>query len=225
MSEPNKVIVVATRNAGKVKEFAHAFAELGVAVRSLADYPEAPEVVEDGATFADNALKKAKTIAEALGVAALADDSGLCVDELDGAPGVYSARYAGEPSSDEQNNAKLVRELRRVRGLELEAGGLPDFGAEDEGTEPFGTARFVASLAYYDPASGEVLRAEGTCEGEIIPEPRGEGGFGYDPHFYVPQLGKTMAELTVAEKQQISHRGKALERLLGLWEQKARESR
>ncbi len=135
------LIIVATRNQGKVKEFEHAFAKLGKKVQSMFDYPELPEVVEDGETFADNALKKAKTVGDALGLPVLADDSGLCVDELDGRPGVYSARFAGEHATDQENNEKLLRMLEEKK-------------MGDDTQQPLlSTARFVCTLVLYDPAT------------------------------------------------------------------------
>jgi len=198
-------IVIATRNKGKAQEFRSLLAPLGIEVLSLLDLSASavPEVEEDGETFAANAEKKARAAALALGRPALADDSGICVDALDGAPGVYSARYAGEPSDDARNNAKLLREL---------AEKVPQ-PAELNGVTVLSTARFVCVLALYIPSKdggGRTIFAEGECEGVIIPEPRGEGGFGYDPLFYVPELGKTFSELTREEKNQISHRGRAL---------------
>lgn len=192
------VIVVATKNQGKVKEFAHALSELGGTVKSMYDYPDLPEVVEDGDTFAANARKKAKTVGDLLGKPVLADDSGLCVDKLGGAPGVYSARYSGEHATDAENNAKLLGELEKL--------------SEGEDTEQplLSPARFVCHLALYDPGTGEFVESEGTVEGMISAEPAGSGGFGYDPVFYVPAYQKSMAELTLEEKQSISHRGAAL---------------
>lgn len=200
-------VIVATRNKGKVLEFTHALAPYGLEVRSMYDYPDLPEVVEDGSTFAENAFKKAKTVADALGVPVLADDSGLCVDRLDGAPGVYSARYAGEQATDADNNAKLLDAL-----AELQLG-------EDTEQPLLSTARFVCSLALYDPATGETLTAEGTVEGWITSQPSGSKGFGYDPLFYVPSEDKTMADLTMEQKHSISHRGAALRSLVAQLEQ------
>ncbi|MNN41511.1 dITP/XTP pyrophosphatase [compost metagenome] len=162
------------------------------------DYPQLPDVVEDGATFAENAFKKSKAVGEALGLPVLADDSGLCVDALDGRPGVYSARYAGEGARDEDNNLKLLSELEGLKQ------------GEDTGQPLLSPARFVCALSLYDPADGQELTAEGTVEGWITSEPAGGGGFGYDPLFYLPEYEKTMAELTLEEKQKISHRGMAL---------------
>ncbi|MWC28698.1 non-canonical purine NTP pyrophosphatase [Paenibacillus sp. MMS18-CY102] len=203
------VVVVATGNAGKVKEFAHAFAQLGVEVKSLKDYDGLPGIVEDGETFQANARKKAKTIGDVLGLPVLADDSGLCVDALGGAPGVYSARYAGEGATDADNNAKLLRELSKLAGA---AADIP--AVAPHGVTLFGGARFVCALALYDPADGSFTDAEGDVAGRILSGTRGNGGFGYDPLFWVPELGRAMAELSTEEKQAISHRGAALRKLL-----------
>ncbi|NGZ77011.1 XTP/dITP diphosphatase [Saccharibacillus alkalitolerans] len=197
-----EIVVVATRNMGKVREFQHAFAALDREVRSLHDYPDAPEVVEDGATFAENAFKKAKEIGDFLNLPVLADDSGLCVELLDDAPGIYSARYAGEHGNDAANNAKLLDELMRRR-------------QGDDTEQPLlSPARFVCALVLYDPATGRSVEAEGQVEGWITSETAGAGGFGYDPLFFVPQYERTMAELNIEEKQRISHRGAALRRLM-----------
>ncbi|MCM3785830.1 XTP/dITP diphosphatase [Neobacillus mesonae] len=198
----SSVIIVVTKNKGKVREFAHAFAVIGKEVKSMYDYPNLPEVVEDGATFAENAWKKAKTVGDALGLPVLADDSGLCVDLLDGAPGVYSARYAGEGATDSDNNDKLLSELESRRM------------GEDTEQPLLSPARFVCSLVLYDPATGEKLESFGTVEGFITSETAGAGGFGYDPLFYLPSYEKTMAELSMDQKQAISHRGAALRELL-----------
>lgn len=161
---------------------------------SVADFPELPPVVEDGQTFRENAVKKALTVAEILKEWTLADDSGLEVDALGGAPGVYSARFAGEPGDDRKNNEKLLRLLA----------GVP---SEQR------TARFRCVLALASP-EGEVWTTERTCEGLIGLAPRGDQGFGYDPLFYLPELGVTMAELPEEKKNEISHRGKAMRDLL-----------
>ncbi|OMD37047.1 XTP/dITP diphosphatase [Paenibacillus odorifer] len=198
MKSDSGILIVATKNKGKVREFEHAFAPLGLTVKSMYDYPDLPDVVEDGVTFAENAFKKSKAVGDALGIPVLADDSGLCVDALDGRPGVYSARYAGENAGDEENNLKLLSELEKLQQ------------GEDTGQPLLSTARFVCTLSLYDPSSGEELTAEGTVEGWITSEPAGGGGFGYDPLFYLAEYEKTMAELTLEEKQRISHRGTAL---------------
>lgn len=184
-------IVVATGNSGKLQELETMLGPLGVEIKSMADYPDIPEVVEDGETFAENAAKKARVVAGATGEVALADDSGLEVDFLDGSPGVYSARFAGEEKDDRANNEKLLRLLE----------GVPPEKRR---------ARFRCVVALALPG-GRVVTTEGVCEGVIGDRPRGEGGFGYDPLFYVPRLGKTFAQLDMAEKNLISHRGKAFD--------------
>lgn len=201
------LIIVATRNPGKVKEFEHAFAQLGKQVKSMFDYPELPEVVEDGVTFAENALKKAKTVGDALGLPVLADDSGLCVDELEGRPGVYSARFAGEHATDQENNEKLLRMLEDKKL------------GEDTDQPLLSPARFVCSLVLYNPDTGIHMEASGAVDGWITDEPAGCGGFGYDPLFYLPDYEKTMAEITMEEKQAISHRGAALRSLISMLKQ------
>ncbi|RAW10356.1 non-canonical purine NTP pyrophosphatase [Paenibacillus taichungensis] len=202
MSLDSPIIIVATRNAGKVREFAHAFAPLSKEVKSMFDYPELPDVVEDGETFAENAWKKAKAVGDALGLPVLADDSGLCVDLLDGDPGVYSARYAGEGATDAKNNAKLLEALESLKS------------GEDTEQTLLSPASFVCALVLYDPVTGDKYESEGMVEGWITAEAAGGGGFGYDPLFYVPEYEMTMAELTLEQKQAISHRGHALRALV-----------
>lgn len=211
----HEVIVVATKNAGKVKEFAHALQKLGKTTASLLDYPQIPDIVEDGDTFAANARIKAKTTGDALGVPVLADDSGLRVSALNDEPGVYSARYAGEHATDSDNNEKLLRELKRMQANHE----LADLGELPDGSYILSKAQFVCALALYDPASGLFVEAEGTVDGVITDIPHGTGGFGYDPLFWLPELSRGMAEMTKEEKQQISHRGEALKRLLPQLEQ------
>lgn len=207
MIRPGDTLVIATRNAGKTKEFRAAFAAMGVEVKDLSDVEGVPDIAETGTTFQENARIKATAVADIVGLPVLADDSGLCVDALDGAPGVYSARYSGEGATDAKNNEKLVRELSAIGATAEVAGGGPD---------ALSAGRFVCSLVLYDPADGSEATAEGAVEGYILTERRGEGGFGYDPLFWVPAHGKSMAELTVAEKNAISHRGDALRKLIGL---------
>ncbi|OXM86894.1 RdgB/HAM1 family non-canonical purine NTP pyrophosphatase [Paenibacillus rigui] len=197
-------IVIATRNAGKVKEFEPMFRSQGIALKSLRDFEDMPDIVEDGDTFAANALIKARTIALRLGVPVLADDSGLCVDKLDGAPGVYSARYAGEHASDEANNRKLLDQLKKQAA---------DSNGSDNEQGMLSPARFVAALCLVDAQGEPIAEAEGACPGWIIAEARGDQGFGYDPLFYIPAFHKTMGELTVQEKNEISHRGLAIRAL------------
>jgi len=182
------VIVLATRNKGKVREFAELIKGFPVEIRSLADFGPIPEAKEDGHTFDDNAYKKALFTAKVLGLPAMADDSGLVVEALGGAPGVHSARFAGEGATDAENIDKLLRAMA---------------GKENR------KAAFECVISIAVP-SGPALTYEGRCEGEIISASRGAQGFGYDPIFYYPPLGKTFAELSTAEKNFVSHRGKAL---------------
>ncbi|HSH14305.1 MAG TPA: XTP/dITP diphosphatase [Desulfurivibrionaceae bacterium] len=192
-----QIIVLATRNQGKVEELREMLKDFPIDLRSLNDFGPIPEPVEDGATFDDNAYKKALFTAKVLGLPAMADDSGLVVAALDGAPGVYSARYAGEKASDSDNIQKLLAELA----------GKSDRHAAFE---------CVISLAV---PSGPALTYEGRCEGEILEAPRGVSGFGYDPVFYSPELGKTFAEAGMDEKNRISHRGRAMAQMAAEFEQ------
>jgi XTP/dITP diphosphohydrolase len=186
-------ILLATRNSGKIAELRAMLSDLDLEVLSLDEVPEAPEVAEDGATFRDNALKKAKAVADATGLMTLADDSGLEVDALNGSPGVYSARYAGDHADDMANNTKLLSELE----------GVP---ADRR------SARFRCVIVVYHP-SDRWIDLDGKCEGRIAGRPTGEQGFGYDPVFFLPGLGKTMAQLTPEEKNSLSHRGAAFKKL------------
>jgi XTP/dITP diphosphohydrolase len=195
----NKTLVIATKNQGKVREFKSLLEPLGFTIKCLADFAAISEIVEDGDTFYANALKKAKIAALELGLSVIADDSGLCVDALDDQPGVRSARYAGEDASDALNNQKLLTELKQR--VHKDGGELSK-------------ARFVCALVLYNPEHEQIVNVEGTCSGFIISEPQGEGGFGYDPLFYLPEFKKTMAELTAEEKNKVSHRGSALRQLL-----------
>lgn len=185
-----KRILIATKNKGKVSEIRSLLQESGVEILSLDDFPDFVMPPEEEPDFEGNAMTKARSAALATGIPALADDSGLEVDYLDKRPGIYSARYSGKCATDEANNAKLLKELS----------GVP---MENRG------ARYVCALAYVEPGR-EPAVFEGECEGIIAEEPKGSGGFGYDPLFYVPTLKRTMAELSPAEKGSISHRGKAL---------------
>ncbi len=187
-------IVLATGNKGKVKEFAGLLQGIAGKIIGLGDLESPPEVVEDGETFMENALKKARAIAKYSGKLALADDSGLVVDALGGRPGVYSARYAGEKATDDENIARLLREL---------------------GDAADRRARFVCFLALVTPGGKETV-VSGECEGVILSEHRGRGGFGYDPVFYLPEYGKTMAEIPPDLKNKISHRARAAEKLLSI---------
>ena len=184
-----KSLLLATHNKGKLKEIQAILGE-EVTLLTMADYPEIPEVMEDGDTFEANAIKKAVEVANASGQIALADDSGLVVDALDGAPGVYSARYAGDAATDQDNNDKLLREITNI----------PDDAL---------AARFQCVIAVVAPA-GTPRTASAAWEGRIVREPRGDQGFGYDPLFFSPEHGSTSAELPREEKNRASHRGKAL---------------
>ena len=193
-----KEIVIATNNVGKAKEFAKIFEPKGYKVKTLKDFPELDKVEETGTTFEENARLKAETIANALQTIVLADDSGLCVDALEGLPGVYSARFAGEAKNDAANNAKLLSELGGLKGKER-------------------TAHFTCCLVLAAPFQ-ESLVVQAECHGEIATLPSGDSGFGYDPLFLVPEYQKTFAELGMDIKNKISHRAKAIELLVGKWE-------
>jgi XTP/dITP diphosphohydrolase len=190
-------VVVASRNKGKLREILALLADEGVAFDLVTIDEIAPDaaLIEDEPTFEANALAKARQAAAATGLPALADDSGLEVSALAGAPGVRSARYAGEPSDDARNNAKLLEALRDV----------------GEGAARAACFRCVA--AFVDPATGVELTRDGRCDGEILSAGRGTLGFGYDPLFLVPSLGRTMAELELSEKNRLSHRAAAFRAL------------
>jgi XTP/dITP diphosphohydrolase len=192
-----EAIVLATRNAGKIKELHALLGGFGLAVLGLADFPHIAEVEETGTTFEENALLKAVAVSQASGLVALADDSGLMVDALSGAPGVYSARYSGPDATDARNNAKLLEALAAV-------------------PEARRGCKFVSVVAAVAP-NGERALARGEWLGRVLTEARGSGGFGYDPLFFDAELGKSAAELTPAEKNARSHRGRALRALLELW--------
>jgi XTP/dITP diphosphohydrolase len=188
------VFVLASRNRKKAREMAELLVPVPVELISVADFPDAPVVEETGATFAENAALKARAVAQATGRWTLADDSGLAVDELHGAPGVYSARYAGPDAHDAQNNERLLTELRDV----------PD---ERRG------AQFICCLAVADPAGTVRIQVEGRCRGRLLHAPRGHNGFGYDPLFFVPEYWQTFAELSPIAKGALSHRARAFEHL------------
>jgi XTP/dITP diphosphohydrolase len=185
-------LLIATHNAGKVRELTRLLADLPVSLRRLSDWPDIPEAEETGSTFAENAVLKALYYSERAGRLTLSDDSGLVVDALGGAPGVYSARYCGPSATYEERMARLLSEI--------EAAGGPR------------TARFVAVVAVSDPSTGEVETFEGVCEGHIAREPRGAHGFGYDPVFVPEGHRQTFGELSDEIKQEISHRARALRR-------------
>ncbi|MBW2108418.1 MAG: XTP/dITP diphosphatase [Deltaproteobacteria bacterium] len=181
-------LVLATRNSGKTREIRALLEDFPVEIKDLNDFGKIPEIEEDGLTFDDNAFKKASFTARMLGVAALADDSGLEVEALGGAPGVRSARYAGPQATDEENNAKLLKDMQGVSNR---------------------AAAFTCVISIAVPA-GVALTYEGRCEGLITESPVGDNGFGYDPVFFYPPLKKTFAQLSTAEKNRVSHRAKAL---------------
>jgi len=189
-------ILLATTNKGKVIELVKMLDYEGVRVLSLSDFPEFPEIDENGSDFSENALIKARAAFEYTGLITLADDSGLEVDALNGAPGIFSARYAGEPKDDERNILKLLADLNDI----------PPEGR---------TARFCCCLAIVAPGGKESM-FEGTVEGMIIQSKKGSGGFGYDPIFYLPEYEKTMAELTIEEKNTISHRARAYQKAVSI---------
>jgi XTP/dITP diphosphohydrolase len=186
-------LVLASNNAGKLKEFAQLLAPIGFELHPQGEF-NVPEAEEPYATFVENALTKARHAARLTGLPALADDSGVCVNALGGAPGVYSARYAGEPKSDARNNEKLIADLAEHADK---------------------SAYYYCVLVYVRHADDpQPVIADGVWRGEMIDTPRGDGGFGYDPYFLVPALGKTAAELSSDEKNSISHRGQALRALV-----------
>lgn len=186
-----KILVLATRNPGKTSEIRELLKGFPVEIKNLDDFGPIPEAVEDGETFDDNAYKKASHTAKILGFPALADDSGLLVEALNGRPGVYSARYAGENATDADRCQRILKEMQGVENRR---------------------AAFECVISIAVP-TGAALTYEARCEGEISQSPQGENGFGYDPIFCYPPLDKTFAQLSQAEKNQVSHRGKALQEL------------
>ena len=192
-------LVFATHNQGKIKELRRLFKGVNdrLELLCLGDV-SVPDVVEDGESFFENASKKAVETSIATGLPALADDSGLVVDALNGAPGIYSARYAGSPTSDDNNNKKLLAEMKSIPARNRQA-------------------HYFASLVFADPKSelkGKVYETSGQCHGLITEEPRGNGGFGYDPLFFLPKYGKTLAEMAPEAKMDLTHRAKALKNMI-----------
>ncbi|MFQ5605684.1 MAG: XTP/dITP diphosphatase [bacterium] len=188
----HKKLILATRNQDKIKEIKELLGDLDLSIFTLADFPEAPEVVEDGSSLTKNAIKKASVISEFTGLTAVADDTGLEVDYLNGRPGVFSSRYAGENATYAQNVAKLLQELKGIQRVER-------------------NARFRCVVALCNKKDARTV--EGICEGVIIDHVRGAGGFGYDPVFYVPEYERTFAEMEMALKNRISHRAQAFKAL------------
>jgi len=187
-------IILATQNMGKIRELQELLVDENIEVLSLLDIPDWEDVEENGVTFVDNAALKAREAVQRTGLIALADDSGLEVDALDGAPGVYSARYAGETKNNERNIDKLLHLLETI--------------PEDKRT-----ARFRCALVMATPFGEEYL-TEGAVEGRILTQRRGADGFGYDPVFYLPEFARTMAELTMTEKNTLSHRAQAFRKVI-----------
>ena len=188
-------VVLASRNRKKTGEMADLLNPLGIRLLCVADFPDIPEVIEDGSTFAENAAKKASQTALALNQWAIGEDSGLMVDALQGRPGIYSARYSDPGATDDRNNQKL----------QLELADVPD---ERRG------AGYICSVALSNPAGVICLTAEDRCRGRIIREPRGANGFGYDPYFLIPEYHRTFGELSGAVKQRLSHRARAFARFI-----------
>ncbi|MCD8221841.1 MAG: RdgB/HAM1 family non-canonical purine NTP pyrophosphatase [Clostridiales bacterium] len=184
-------IIFATGNPGKMKEIRMILGDLGCEILSMKEAGADPEIIEDGTSFAQNAEIKARAVWACTGDIVLADDSGLVVDYIGGEPGIYSARYMGEDTSYEIKNRNIIDRLRGAVGEKR-------------------AARFVCNIAAVLP-DGQVVHTEAVMEGQIADEPSGTGGFGYDPILWLPEFGKTSAELTIEQKNQISHRGKALE--------------
>ena len=205
---PQKILI-ATKNPGKIKEF-QAILDGTVQCLSLEDFADIPEVLEEGSTFAENARKKAIEYAKATGLRTLSDDSGLVVDALGGAPGVYSARYAGVTGSDRQmiDQANIQKLLQDLEGIPLNRR----------------RACFVCHICLADP-DRVLLECEGSVEGRIIDEPRGDNGFGYDPVFLLPEFEQTAAQLSKDQKNIISHRGQAIAQLIPKWQKLLRSSR
>ncbi|MCF6249162.1 MAG: XTP/dITP diphosphatase [Desulfobacula sp.] len=187
-----QIIVLATTNKGKKKEIQALLQRFDVDIKTLSDFGPIPEVIEDGETFDDNAYKKASFTAKILGYPAIADDSGLCVEALEGAPGVYSARYAGENATDQENVDKMLDALKGHNNR---------------------NAAFKCVISIAVP-TGAALTYEGECKGVITHKPAGENGFGYDPLFFCPGLDKTFAQSSIKEKANVSHRGKALKQVI-----------
>lgn len=188
-------VVLASRNRKKTGEMSDLLRPLGIQLLCVADFPNVPEVAEDGLTFAENAAKKASQIALAVRQWTIGEDSGLMVDALQGQPGIYSARYSDPGATDARNNAKLQQELA----------GVPP---ERRG------AGYVCSVALSDPTGVIRLTAEDRCRGRIINEPRGENGFGYDPYFLIPEYHRTFGELSSSVKQHLSHRARAFAKFI-----------
>ena len=200
-----KDLLIATRNQGKVRELSAMLGRMPLRLRSLSEFPETPEPEETGTTFTENAALKARFYAAHTGLWALADDSGLEVDALGGAPGVHSARYAGRDASDAERTSLLLHNLERTKDRQRRA-------------------RFVCVIAIHDPFDGALHTFSGTCEGSIAARPRGTHGFGYDPVFVPSGYEQTFGELSAEVKQHLSHRARALQSAIAFLEEHLRSS-
>jgi XTP/dITP diphosphohydrolase len=186
-------VIIATKNRGKAREFEDIFRSRGYEIRTLLDYPEIADIDETGNTFEENAILKAEAVSTTLNKLVISDDSGLVIDALKGRPGIFSARYAGEQKNDEANIDKVLAEMSEIPQNER-------------------TARFYCALALAAPGQ-KTLTVSGTCEGKILRERRGTNGFGYDPIFFASEKGLSMAELSTNEKNKISHRANAIQKM------------
>jgi XTP/dITP diphosphohydrolase len=217
-------LFLASSNPGKLREFRAAAAARGLTVETLPGFAKLPVCVEDGATFEENARKKAIHYSRSAAGLVFADDSGICADALDGAPGIYSARFAGPDASDQQNNELLLAEIHRAEAVEnrnsipetrnsIPGSRVSSFDFRLSALPPNRAAHYICVIALAEAGQvGTVV--EGRADGVIIDEPRGTGGFGYDPYFFYPPLGKTFAEIAPEEKFAVSHRGVAFRKLL-----------
>lgn len=192
-----RTIVLASRNKKKTREVSEILAAVGFSVIPVTDFPDIPEVEEDGQTFAENAAKKATQVARQLNQWVIGEDSGLIVDALNGAPGIYSARYSGADATDERNNARLIAELAT-------------FSDDKRG------AGYICSVALSNPQGKIRIACEGTCRGRILREANGEGGFGYDPYFLIPEYHLTFGQLSSVVKHRLSHRARAFAKFIPL---------
>ena len=193
----SRTIILASRNKKKTREVSEILAAVGFSVIPVTDFPDVPEVEEDGQTFAENAAKKATEVAQKLNQWVIGEDSGLIVDALNGAPGIYSARYSGEGATDDRNNARLIAELATISDDKRGAG-------------------YICSVALSNPQGEIRIACEGTCRGRILREANGEGGFGYDPYFLIPEYHQTFGQLSSVVKHRLSHRARAFAKFIPL---------
>ena len=200
----SRTIVLASRNRKKTKEVSEILAAVDFSIIPVTNFPDVPDVEEDGRTFAENAAKKASQVARQLNQWVIGEDSGLMVDALNGAPGIYSARYSGAGATDERNNAKLMADLADVPEDKRGAG-------------------YICSVALSNPAGEIRIACEGTCRGRILREANGEGGFGYDPYFLIPEYHLTFGQLSSVVKHRLSHRARAFAKFIPLLQNICRE--